>query len=230
MADNSPSLIPFLGAMTAAQRDNRSGPPDEGPMAPYPNIQDMETRDPYPPQSYHTRSVSRSIHIDFSGWTQKPVHVTEGGPSGAVIYTLHLTSRNPQIKFVTAKGSPATFATVGFQDPSSELDIQVYNHRITMDVKTRLKKEGTYRSPSLENAPLTWKSRSTKLVDFELRDGNGIPLAQFNPHPSWSLRRAGRLDLFGPSVSDGRLMEEIMVTAFALVHSTTIQLEAAVGT
>ncbi|KAL2826427.1 hypothetical protein BDW59DRAFT_160948 [Aspergillus cavernicola] len=227
MADNSPSLIPFLGAMTATQEDYHIYPQDEGPMAPYPKIEDMESQDPYPPQSYHTRSVSRSLHIDFTGWTQKPLRITDGGPNGPVVYTVDLTNRKPEMKVFAADEHQAPFATATLNVSSSKIEIQLYNHDITMSVKSRLKKEGIYESPSLENAPLMWKSRSMKLFDFELRDGNSIPLAQFNPHPSWSLRKAGRLDCFGPSVSNGQLMEEIMVTAFALIHSTNIQLEAA---
>ncbi|KAL4924264.1 uncharacterized protein BDV17DRAFT_220150 [Aspergillus undulatus] len=224
MADNSPSLIPFLGAMTATGGQGFS--PKDGPMAPYPKIEDMESQDPYPPQSYHTRQPSRSIYIDFTGWTQSHVHVREGGPRGAVIYTLDLTSRDLQMKFFAA-GSRTTLASVKASSP--DLEATIRGHRISMYIWTRLKKEAKFNSPSLQGASLTWKSRSMKVVDFELRDVNSIPLSQFHPHPSWSRRKAGRLDLFGPSVSNGQLMEEIMVTAFALVHSTGLQLDAATG-
>ncbi|KAL2864826.1 uncharacterized protein BJX67DRAFT_383453 [Aspergillus lucknowensis] len=225
MADNSPSLIPFLGAMTAGQTNETN--PDDGPMAPYPRIEDLQHQEPYPPQSYHTRNISRSVYIDFSGWTQNSLQISEGGPGGVSIYTVDLTARNPQMKFFVAGDPRIPFATVTLGAFNTNVQVSIHNHSITINVKSRLKKEGVFQSPSLGNAPLTWKSRSMKQFDFELRDGNGIPLAQFNPHPSWALRKAGRLDLFGPSVSSGQLMEEIMVTAFALVHSTNIQLEAA---
>ncbi|RDW74276.1 uncharacterized protein DSM5745_06938 [Aspergillus mulundensis] len=226
MADKSPSLIPFLGAMTAAQKDATysSG---RGPVAPYANLQDM-AQDPYPPQSYHTRKPSRSIHIDLTGWEQKAIPITEGGPGGAVLYTADLTRSTSQMRFFAGQ-SQTTLATVNAQAPNSRIAVNMHGHNITMHITTRLRKEAKYGSPSLQNAPMTWKSQSMKVVDFELRDGNAIPLAQFNPHPSWSRREAGRLDLFGPSVSSGRLMEEIVVTAVALVHSTNIQLEEAAG-
>ncbi|KAL4865775.1 hypothetical protein BDV12DRAFT_145945 [Aspergillus spectabilis] len=241
MVDGSPSLIPFLGAMTASQDNERSpqspqsplsqlsqlSPPDEGPLAPYPRIEDMETQDLYPPQSYYTRPPSRSVHIDFTGWSQKRLQVTEGGPGGAIIYTVDLTTRNRQMQVFSVEEPHTSFATAILQPTSSIIQLSIHEHNVTMDVKTRLKKEAMFESPSLENAPLIWKSRSMKMVDFELRDANGIPLAQFNPHPSWSRRKAGRLDLFGPSVSTGQLMEEIIVTAFALVHSANTQLDAA---
>ncbi|KAL4876447.1 hypothetical protein BJY04DRAFT_199980 [Aspergillus karnatakaensis] len=238
MAEGSPSLIPFLGAMTTGQ-DNRSpqspqsplsqlssqSPPDEGPMAPYPQIQDMETPDLYPPQSYYNRPPTRSVHLDFTGWAQRQIQVTEGDPSGAAIYNITFSSREPQMK-VFPLGAPTTpIATAVLPLSGSVIQLSFYGRNITMGVRTRLKKEGSYNSPSMENAPLMWKSRSMKMVDFELRDANGIPLAQFNPHPSWSRRKAGRLDLFGPSVSTGQLMEEIMVTAFVLVHSANLLLE-----
>lgn len=244
MADNSPSLIPFLGAMTASQREgvrtsnNHSSNRNtwinanimkqgystgNGSMGSHPNVGDMES--PYPSQSYHTQTPTRSIHVDFTGWPQRVLGITEGSPSGAVIYRLDLT-QNRQMKFYTTSASNTPLATATSRG-STSLDVAINGQRIAVDIKTRLRKEGQYRSPSLHNAPLAWKSRSMKVVDFELRDGNGTLLAQFNPHPSWSRRKAGRLDLFGPSVSSGRLMEEIMVTGLSLVHSTDTQLEAA---
>ncbi|KAL2812622.1 hypothetical protein BJX63DRAFT_240897 [Aspergillus granulosus] len=224
MPDNSPSLIPFLGAMTAGQGDQQRYS-DTGPMAPYPKIENLESQDPYPPQSYHTLSASRSIHVEFSDCTQGPVNVTEDGPGGATLYTVSLTNRRQQMK-VSPAGSRAVLATVDLRGLGPVLEAKIGSHIITIGVKTRLKKEGVYSSPWLQGATLKWKSQTMKVVDFELRDENGIPLAQFNPHPSWSRRKAGRLDLFGPSVSDGSLMEEIMVTCFALVYTTIIQQEA----
>ncbi|KAL4781107.1 hypothetical protein BJX76DRAFT_24503 [Aspergillus varians] len=188
----------------------------------------MESPDPYPPQSYHTLTSSRSIYVDFTGWSQKIIHVADGSPSGATIYTVDLASQKPQMKFFAAGESTTPLATVVVR-ANSNLEVTIHGHKLAIETKTRLKKEGKYNSPLLANAPFTWKSRSMKVVDFELRDTNAIPLAQFNPQPSWHRRKAGRLDLFGPSVSNGRVMEEIMVTAFALVHSTNIQLEAAAG-
>ncbi|KAL3457236.1 hypothetical protein BJX64DRAFT_293314 [Aspergillus heterothallicus] len=227
MADNSPSLIPFLGAMTAGQGDQRrrSG---ESPMGQSPKIEDMQSQDPYPPLAYHTQSATRSIHVDFTGWTQGLLQVTEGGPSGTPVYTVTLTSRRRQMKF-SRVGSQTILATVNLRSLGPVIEASIHGHDIGIGVKTRLKKEGVYISPSLQNATLTWKSQTMKVVDLELRDGNGIPLAQFNPHLAWSRRKAGRLDLFGPSVSDGRLMEEIIVTCFALVYTTIIEHEAAVA-
>ncbi|KAL4913884.1 hypothetical protein BDW62DRAFT_191669 [Aspergillus aurantiobrunneus] len=190
-------------------------------MPPYP---DTESQAPSPSQSYHTRTVSRSIHIDFNGWAQKQLQITEGGPGGAVIYSADL-ARKFQMKFFT--GTSGTSLATVVNRANSHLEVAMHGQKITIDIKTRLKKEGRYESPSLEYAPLTWNSRSMKVYDFELRDGNGIPLAQFNPHPSWTRRKTGRLDFFGPGVGSGRPMEEIMVTAFALVHSTALELEAA---
>lgn len=187
-----------------------------------PNVGDMES--PYPPQSY-TQAPTRSIHVDFTGWPQRVLGITEGSPSGVVIYRLDLT-QNRHMKFCSAGASSTPLATATSRG-SSSLDVAINGQRIAVDIKTRLRKEGQYRSQSLHNGPLIWKSRSMKVVDFELRDGNGTLLAQFNPHPSWSRRKAGRLDLFGPSVSSGRPMEEIMVTGLSLVHSTDVQLEAA---
>ncbi|KAL4935333.1 hypothetical protein BDV06DRAFT_228929 [Aspergillus oleicola] len=195
-------------------------------MTPYSRVEDMESQDPYPRQGHHTRQPSRSIYVDFTGWSQRPIQIAEGGPGGAVIYTIDVTGHNLQMRFYPA-GSRALLASVQASAPN--LEATIHGRRITMDIKTRLKKEGKFASPSSHNAPLTWKSRSMKVVDFELRDSNAILLAQFHPHPSWSRRKAGRLDFFGPSVSHGQLMEEIMVTAFALVHSTSLQLEAATG-
>ncbi|KAL5333132.1 hypothetical protein BJX70DRAFT_406533 [Aspergillus crustosus] len=228
MADGSPSLIPFLGAMTASQDTELSqlSSPDEGPMAPYPKIEDMETQDLYPPQSYYSRPPSRTVHVDFTGWTQRHLQVTEGGPGGALAYTVKITTREPQLQMFTLIEPNVPLATATFNPSGSTIQISIHRHKFPIDVRARLKKEGKFESPTLQNAPLTWKSRSMKMVDFELRDGNGIPLAHFNPHPSWSRRKAGRLELFGPSVSTGQLMEEIMVTAFALVHSAILQLEA----
>ncbi|KAL2831300.1 hypothetical protein BJY01DRAFT_240152 [Aspergillus pseudoustus] len=223
MADNSPSLIPFLGAMTAGQGDQRR-PSGEGPA--YPKAEDMESQDPYPPQTYHTQNASRSIHVDFTGWTQGPLNVTEGSPSGAALYTMTLTSRRQQMK-VSPAGSQTTIATIDLRSLGPVVQLKFHSHDIAIGITTRLKKEGVYISPSLHGVTLTWKSQTMKVVDLELRDGNGIPLAQFNPHTSWSRRKAGRLDLFGPSVSDGRLMEEIMVTCFALVYTTIVEQEAA---
>ncbi|KAJ0417506.1 hypothetical protein BJY00DRAFT_200222 [Aspergillus carlsbadensis] len=225
MADNSPSLIPFLGAMTAGQGDQRRRS-DGSPMAPYPKIEDIGSQDPYPPQAYHTQSASRSVHVDFSNWTQGPLNVTEGSPDGVATYTITLTGRRQQMKF-SPSGSQSCFATVNLRTMGPTVEANIHSHNVTIGVKTRLKKEGLYVSPSLQGATLVWKSQTMKVVDLELRDGNGIPLAQFNPHPSWSRRKAGRLDLFGPSVSNGTLMEEVMVTCFALVYTTIIEQEAA---
>ncbi|KAL4806080.1 hypothetical protein BDV18DRAFT_138640 [Aspergillus unguis] len=187
----------------------------------------MESQDPYPPQAHHTQTPTRSVHIDFTGWQQTPVKVTEGTPSGAVIYTVDLT-RRPQMKFLVGT-SQTSLATVSVQALGSSLGVAMHGRNITVDIKSRLKTEGNYKSPSLQNASMTWKSRSMKVFDFELRDSNAVLLAQFNPHSSWSRHKAARLDLFGPSVSNGRLMEEIVVTGVALVHSTMLQLEAAAG-
>ncbi|KAL2796981.1 hypothetical protein BJX66DRAFT_298544 [Aspergillus keveii] len=195
-------------------------------MAPYPRIEDIGSQDPYPPQAYHTQNASRSLHVDFTNWTQGPLNVTEGGPGGAASYTITLTSRRHQMKF-SPSGSQNCFATVDLRTMGPAVESNIHSHNVTIGVKTRLKKEGVYISPSLQGATLVWKSQTMKVVDLELRDGNGIPLAQFNPHPSWSRQKAGRLDLFGPSVSNGTLMEEVMVTCFALVYTTIIEQEAA---
>ncbi|CEL00472.1 hypothetical protein ASPCAL00072 [Aspergillus calidoustus] len=199
---------------------------DRSPMAPYPRIEDIGSQDPYPPQAYHTQRASRSVHVDFTNWTQGPLNVTDVGSTGAAVYTVTLTSRRQQMKFFPS-GSQSYFATVDLRTVGPTVEANIHNHNVTIGVKTRLKKEGVYISPSLQGATLVWKSQTMKVVDLELRDGNGIPLAQFNPHPSWSRLKAGRLDLFGPSVSSGTLMEEVMVTCFALVYTTIIEQEAA---
>lgn len=130
------------------------------------------------------------------------------------------------MKFLVG-ASQTSLATAVVRPSSSSLQVVIHGQNLIMNVSSRLKTEAQYTSPSLQNAPMTWKSRTMKVFDFELRDGNGIALAQFHPHPSWSRRKAGRLDMFGPSVSNPRLMDEIVVTAVALVHSTILQLEAA---
>ena len=62
---------------------------------------------------------------------------------------------------------------------------------------------------------LTWTVKSRNL-DLECSDDSGIRVARL--HLGWSLRKTGKIEIFGAEVARGAVMEEIMVTGLALME------------
>lgn len=180
----------------------------------------------YPPQSYHTQAPSRTLQVDFTDWKGRHIHVSEAGPEAPVLYTVDIHMRKPNMVFKTGE-TGSTFATIDFPTFSSKIKAHIHGHEITLHVKMGLRsgfKAGiTYESPALQSACLTWRSKSCfKIFDFECLDEKSVPLAQFTPHNSWSVKKLGRLELFGTRASSGVGMDEVVVTGLALAYYTLI--------
>jgi hypothetical protein len=129
----------------------------------------------------------------------------------------------------------STLATVVFRSLTPKIELRIHGETITLRVSSVVKQKTTYESPALQNACLTWKSKSNfKVFDFECLDENSVSLAQFTANNSWSMTKVGRLEFFGTRANSGIVMDEIVVTGLALakytfMQSTAINTGAAVG-
>lgn len=168
----------------------------------------------YPPHAHHTQAPSVMLHVRYESWRTSDIHIL-GADNATTLYTLKLHLRKPQM-IINSASTNATIATVTFPSFSSRIDTTVHGSPIALTSRGLLKNGHTWSSPALGNMDLAWKTKALS-SDLECLDEQGVPVARY-VFPHMSLRKAGRFELYGPEVTRGAVMEEILVMGLAMVE------------
>lgn len=180
------------------------------------------------PQSDNAQEGTRTLKIDFTGWAQRHIQITEVGPEGSVLYSIDTHLLKPHMVFKRGL-TEEVIATVDL--PSFRWRIKTCVHgqditlfmKVKMGLKTGIHQETTFESPALGSTTLTWRSHSYfRLFDFECLDEKSLPLAKCTPTASWNGKQGGQFDLYGTSASSGDAMDELVVTGLALAYYNLI--------
>lgn len=118
-----------------------------------------------------------------------------------------------------SKETEAEFGTVILRSMTPTVEISLHGQALNLSVGWKLSTDVTYTSLMLPNTRFRWKSKSNwKMFDLVCWDEeDAVPVAQF-VSSCWSFKKAGKIELFGPKVSEGAVVDEILVVGLALVH------------
>ncbi|KAI9926215.1 hypothetical protein ASPWEDRAFT_30608 [Aspergillus wentii DTO 134E9] len=168
-------------------------------------------------QEHDSHSASQTFFVDFTSWKLRHLNVTLGDRDGPLVYKADLTNRKPHMKFQIGQGE-TSFATVVFRAWKPLIEINIKGQDIVLQRKTRRIREGIYESPNL-GTTLTWQNPNTrKLFDFDCTSRNGALLARFTANQTWSMTKAGRLEIFGEKAANGEILDELVVTGLAVAY------------
>ncbi|KFY97084.1 hypothetical protein V500_02212 [Pseudogymnoascus sp. VKM F-4518 (FW-2643)] len=166
----------------------------------------------YPPLPHHTQAPSLTLYVWYESWRKNNVHILDSDHA-TTLYTLKLQVRKPQMTF-DSTAAESTIATVDFSLLSRSIEAAVNGSSISLTSRGLFKNGHTWSSPVLGNVELTWKIKGLNQV---CEDEQGICVAKLT-FRIMSLRRAARLDMYGPEVTRSDVLEEIVVTGLAFAE------------
>lgn len=133
-----------------------------------------------------------------------------------------------------ADSSPSELANVTFRVRKPAIEASIHSGP-TLSIPVggffadTYKKDVTYTSAAMAGTELRWQSKSNwKVFDFVCLGPDGVPVAQFTA-TSWSLRKAGTVEVFGERAREGRALDELVVMGLALAQYTVMQVGGASG-
>ncbi|KAL2862523.1 uncharacterized protein BJX67DRAFT_366183 [Aspergillus lucknowensis] len=194
---------------------------------PWPGQQQMAAYPPQP-QSHPTPQFPRTLDVTFTSWTGRHLRICEGTEDGPLVYAADLKNRKPHMLF-QATGTARLPATVVFHNFSRTIDITINGDEMPMRTASVRKNQYAFDCPALGGRNLVWKRmKGWKALDLECVDETGTVYAVFRSNESWSMKKAGKLEILQPCAAGGpRVCDEIVVTGMATLQLHLMQLAAA---
>lgn len=191
------------------------------------------------PPSYadaSTPSQSRVLHVYHQGLTHRTTQILAADKS-TVLYNIktssccHFSSK-PHVTVYDAAG--AQIATVTFHSLSQKIDLVIHGEPILFapsghftsahewtslaTAATTARGLGAEKEKGEAGVPrrFTWKCDKWHGLDMVCRDERKEAYARFDSS-TWAMHKEGKFEM-GPAVDDGALMDEMVVTGFAMLE------------
>jgi hypothetical protein len=154
------------------------------------------------------------LHVRYESWRKNELCILDAD-NNTTLYTIKLQMRKPQMT-IESISTKATTGTVIFHTLTNRIETTVHNSPITLTSRGLLKNGHKWSSSRSGNVDMTW---ITNRGNFNLvcLDEQALPVARFI-FPNWSLRKAGTFEILAPEMSQGAVMDEIIVTGLAMAE------------
>ncbi|KAG8528782.1 uncharacterized protein KY384_006470 [Bacidia gigantensis] len=196
----------------AKRSDMQASDPTSKPL---PNqMQPSEAISPevYPPQSHHQPVTSRVLHLHHDGSPFSKSKTVYDVDEKIPLYAIDLHRfEKPQIVIRSAATSK-TIGEVTFTMLPRKVTIAMQGVSFELKSRGMFKSGYTYTSPAAQSKMLTWEKESLGSADLVCTDDKGLAVARLDVS-MFSRSKRAKLELVG--ATDGPLMEELLVTAFA---------------
>ena len=181
-----------------------------------PTYQDSVPQSVYPPGPLHTQATTRTLHFYYETWRENSMSVTDSDKS-TVLYVAKIRVRKPHMTFQRPTTN-ADLAIVSFHILSSRIEITLHGQSVLLNSKGMFKNGYSFVSPTFRNETMTWK-RDNCSTDIAMVcvDGADVPVARIAAC-NWSVKKLGKMELFGPKAQSGDTLDEIVVTGLAVLQ------------
>ena len=180
--------------------------------------------------SAQPETTGRVLHVVYtSGWLTK-LQVLESDKTTA-LYECD-TNRLKRPDMIMRSGADnSEMGTVKIHLFKSRIETYVHGQHIPLNSGGMLKGSYSFTSPAFQNATLTWQPRrKMDPLDMVLLDDQAMPVARFLKGEYYGLKKAaGQIELLGNSAGNQAMMDEIVVTALAILQLRQIQMRGALG-
>lgn len=175
---------------------------------------------------------SRKLAVEFDNWKWRKGSIFDAD-TRTELYRMESHMFSPQVVLYSVRDgapSPESRGEASLHMMKSKINIRLHGQEIVLKPKPGFLKDGnTYVSPALKGATLTWQSKS-KLNYLELLclDENAMPVARVSLSNSFSLKKAGVIEL-ASAVKSGPEMDEVVLTGLAMMQRR-LMLFSSIGT
>ena len=166
---------------------------------------------------FASSSKTRLLHIYHTNWSSSKFNVIDSDKS-TILLSIDCHMRKPHMRIHLGDSHETdSFATVNFRSWKSDIQISINSHDILLTTKTWACSHGyDYTSPTF-NGNMRWKPRSKwDALKMELLAEDGTIVARFEPS-NWAKKKCGKLELTEAAMSDEKRMQEVVVTALAVM-------------
>jgi hypothetical protein len=169
-----------------------------------------------------TRSRSVQVHYDSYWNAHTTVHVKDSQQPTTDLYTIETRHRKPQMNFLS---NGANVASADWPTFSSNISLTVRGHNIKLE-SHQLGRKYSYTSPTTGQQMMWRPRRKVDDLNMVLLNAQGLAIASYQPRYSASTRQ-GTLEILPESCGSGKLVEEVMIAALAIIHFKEAQRMAA---
>jgi hypothetical protein len=163
-----------------------------------------------------TSLSSRLLHVYCEGTIHFTIYVTNADKTSR-LYAVETHLRKPHLKFHSLLSNSA-IGTADYHTFKTRIDTTIHGHSVSLNTKGSLKPGYTYMSPAFSNSQMFWEQRSKcNDLNLVLLDDKAMPVARFES-VNWSVKKFGKLELLNSCLGDDKMVDEIVVTAIALVY------------
>ena len=169
---------------------------------------------------------NRLLHIYYDDKWLRKLKVVDSDKT-TLLYDVE-TNRMRRPDMIMRRGdSNDTIGTVKIHLFRTRIETYVHDQHLQLTSSSCMKGDYSYTSPALQNTTLTWQPRR-KLdpLDMVLLDDKAMPIAKFSP-TYWAKKKTGKIEFLGNHANDQSVMDEIVVTALAIMQFRHIQMRGA---
>ena len=167
-------------------------------------------------------SQNRLLHIYYADKWLRKVHVLDSDKS-TLLYDVETNRLKRPDMIIRSAMTNETIGTVKIHAFRTRIETCIHDQDIELSMGSWMKGDYSYESRVLHNAKMTWETqRKLQPLDMVLLDDKAMPVCKFIP-VGLTMKKAGKIELLGEVTRDPRMLDEIVVTALAIMQYRHIQ-------
>ncbi|RMZ89893.1 hypothetical protein DV736_g2880, partial [Chaetothyriales sp. CBS 134916] len=180
---------------------------------------------------------TRLLHIYYDDWMMRKARVIDSDKA-TQLYRIEAKTCKPQMRIYHAASSPSSrpsssssadtqqFAEVVFPYwTCTRIDVVLDGQTMALSLNSMWRSARSFTS-AVTGQRMTWKRYGGMManpLNLYLADEQGNTVARFLP-VNWAKRKAGKLELQGAAAENGPLMDEAVVTGFAVAQYAALSI------
>ncbi len=170
----------------------------------------------------------RLLHIYYEDKWLRKIHVLDSDKS-TLLYDIETNRLKRPDMIIHSGTNNDTIGTVKIHAFKTRIETCIHDQDIELTAGSWMKGDYSYESRILQNSKMTWEpQRKLQPLDMVLLDDKAMPVARFIP-TDFAMKKAGKIELIGESANDPRVVDEIVVTALAIMQFRHIQQRGAMA-
>lgn len=167
-------------------------------------------------------SSDRLLHVYYEDKWLRKIHVLDSDKS-TLLYDVETNRLKRPDMIMRSPTTHETMGTVKIHAFRTRIETCINDQDIEMTMGSWMKGDYSYESRALQNAKMTWQpQRKLQPLVMVLLDDKAMPVAKFIP-VCFAMKKAGKIELLGEAAHDSRVVDEIVVTALAIMQYRHIQ-------
>lgn len=166
-----------------------------------------------------TLTTARTLHVYYGSGHFRSVHVVDENKSTPVynVDCHHKWLKSYPTLNIRSAFNNTELASISYHGWKARIDAIISGQPVILTTKGFGRVNFSYDSPALSGARVTWTAQKRlDELNMVLLDDKAMPLARFLP-AGLSWKKCGRLELLNTAMTSPQLMDEIAITALAIM-------------